>query len=366
MDPPDPSHSPRTRTPKVSVIIPNFNGKKWLRDCVRALLQSKYPLSAWELIIVDNGSTDGAVDEVETELLRNSGLVYRVLKNNHNTGWSPANNQGFRVSTGQILVSLSNDVQTDACWLRELVNAFESDREVGIAQCLCLSLRDRITLDSGLSFFDRFGFSYGYKPVPGGDPVDVSYAEGAAFAMSRTAYEKTGGLDDDYFMQYDDVDLSWRARLSGFKVKLVPRSIVYHARGGTVGATIFKTWPRVLFLVTRNHLTTLYKNLQWRNAVIVIPIVTTVHLVKSAILVGMGQTRRGVAIGAGVLVFYTTIPRLQKKRREIQKSRVIADSAIFDGAHSFRPDLLRNYFSSGRLGVRSFFSQDALRKNVGR
>jgi GT2 family glycosyltransferase len=219
--------------PFVSIIIVNLNGKKWLEKCFKSVLASDYPHDKFEIILVDNGSTDGSVKFVK-DLFRNDTRI-KVLCNERNLGWSPANNQGMKLAKGEILICLSNDMEVDPRWLKEIVNMMRSDSSIGIVPCNSISMWDRKTFDSGMNFLDKYGFAYSYAPQE--KPRQVFFAEGMAFAIRKHVFEEIGGFDDYYFMEYDDMDLSWRARLAGYKVFFCPTSLVYHARGGTVGGT---------------------------------------------------------------------------------------------------------------------------------
>jgi GT2 family glycosyltransferase len=340
--------------PIVTVVIPTYNGKRWLRDCVQSVVDSNYPPELLEIIIVDNGSTDGSIEELLRDLASRARLGIRVIRNSENLGWSPANNQGFQDAHGSILISLSNDVRPDPEWLREIVAIFAENPRVGLVQCLCLSLRDRTTLDSGLAFIDRFGFLYGYQPTPGVRTEDTFYAEGAAFAFTRRVYEDVGELDGDFFMQYDDLDFAWRARLRGFEVRLASRSVVYHARGGTVGGGMFEAWPRMIQLVTRNHLVSLYKNLDSPNLIIALPTAASIHLLKGFAFLVMGQRSRALAVLRGVAGFILEVDRARPKRRMIQGNRVVSDSIVLLSGHRFSPKLLIRFMQSQRTGDRPF------------
>lgn len=341
--------------PLISIVIPSFNGRKWLQDCINSILRSDYPLHRIELIIVDNGSSDGSVESLQLPDSRAQiAPSFVVIRNQTNLGWSPANNQGFRRARGTVLVSVSNDVRPDPRWLQEIVRALPVDDHLRIVQCNCRSLADPTVLDSGLAFVDRFGFIYGYMPGPSPEPQDTFYAEGAAFALTRSTFEAIGGFDDSYFMQYDDVDLCWRARLRGAAVQFLPRSVALHARGGTVGGSMFNTWPMMLTLSTRNHLTTLFKNLGARNLATALPIAISFHLLKAVALGIMGEPGRARAVAAGVVEFVGGLDAAKLKRRSIQSSREVSDSELAPIVHRFSPGCLVKYLRYQQAAVRPF------------
>lgn len=346
------------------MVVPNFNGSRWLKECLESVEATQYPSNRLEIVVVDNGSTDDGLQQVDSLIHDGGPFPIRIIRNHSNLGWSPANNQGFESSKADVLISLSNDVRVDPLWVQELVEAFTSDSLVGVLQCHVRSLYNHEVLDAGLSFVDRFGFSYGYQPNTAPSPSRVFYAEGAAFALSRRAFERLSGLDGDYFMQYDDIDFSWRAQLLGFKVKFVPRALVYHARGGTVGSNMFETWPLILFLVTRNHLTTLYKTLGTRRLAYVLPTVTVFHIAKALLLVSYGEPRRGLAVIRGVVAFVSSLKHNRLKRMKIQRERTLSDREVFLIEHGFRPDLLLGYLRAQKSDTRPFLPITELSSNI--
>ena len=163
----------------------------------------------------------------------------------------------MKVARGKIIVCLSNDTEVDSQWLKEIVKVMESDSSIGIIQPIFISMWDKKTLDSGMNFLDRYGFAYSYSPQE--KTCEVFFALGTAFAIRNHVFKEIGGFDDYYFMEYDDMDLSWRARLAGYKVFFCPASIVYHAGGGTVGRTYFERNIRNIVQYVRNHFVTLIK-----------------------------------------------------------------------------------------------------------
>ncbi|NJE55733.1 glycosyltransferase, partial [Thermococcus sp. 21S9] len=124
--------------------------------CIPSVLQSDYPRDKMEIILVDNGSTDGSADFARS-LLQKEQINFKIIENNENKGWSPANNQGARVATGEILLFLSNDMEVDKNWIKEIVKIFSLDPKAGVVQCNSISMWDRKTLDSGMNYLDRFG-----------------------------------------------------------------------------------------------------------------------------------------------------------------------------------------------------------------
>lgn len=334
--------------PFVSIIIVNLNGKKWLEKCFKSVLASCYPPDKFEIILVDNGSIDGSVEFIKGIFVDDPRI--RFLSNERNLGWSPANNEGIRLARGEILVCLSNDMEVDPQWLRQIVCAVRTSPKVGVVQCNSLSIWDRTTYDSAMNYLDRLGYAYGYAPRRD-EPVEVFFAEGMAFAATRKVIEEVGMLDDYYFMEYDDMDFSWRARLAGYSVLFVPSAKVYHARGATVGRTYFERLPNVTLYV-RNHIATLIKNYELWNALRIVPIVTSMELAKIVYFFAKGEQRTAVATFKGLMQVLFDLEIILRKRRDVQLVRKVSDSEIMEIMHSFSLRPLFSFIGSQAKGKR--------------
>ncbi len=141
--------------PMVSIVILNFNGKKFLNQCLDSVLQSDY--RNFEVILVDNASTDGSIELVQKNFHQHSNL--RIVTNGTNLGFAEGNNIGARAATGKYVVFLNNDTEVDPEWLQELLIVVESDKTVGAAQSkLLLLARARAkTIDSAGDFVNCYG-----------------------------------------------------------------------------------------------------------------------------------------------------------------------------------------------------------------
>jgi len=336
--------------PKVSIIIVNLNGKRWLEKCMPSVLNSNYPRDRIEVILVDNGSTDGSV-EFAKELLKKEQVKFKIIQNRKNRGWSPANNQGAEVAGGKILLFLSNDMEVDKNWIREIIKIFKLDPKAGVVQCNSISMWDRKTLDSAMNYLDRYGFAYGYFPQE--NPWKVFFAEGMAFAIRKNVFDTVSGLDEYYFMEYDDMDLCWRVRLAGHEVYFSPKSIVYHARGGTVGGTYFKRQTRNTVQYVRNHYVTLIKNYELKNLIPALFIVTNIQIGKITYFLIKRDFRLAKATFIGIFQVLRDLKLILKKRKKVQKNiRKISDKKVMTYMHPFLPSLLYKYIILQKKGKR--------------
>ncbi len=236
----------------LSVIIPNWNGSKWLGTCLDALRQQTF--QNFETIVVDNGSTDGS-----RELLARDYQQVRVLPLATNRGFAPAVNQGLRAAHGDIVVLLNNDTEADPHWLEEIVAAFRQQPAAGMVACK-LRLFDRRTLLHSAGDICRVDGIPGNRGVweedrGQYDSADgVFGAQGAAAAYRKSMLDEIGLLDEEYESFLEDMDLNWRARLAGYTCAYAPRAIVYHMVSATGSG------PMVSYLVGRNTISVLAKN----------------------------------------------------------------------------------------------------------
>jgi GT2 family glycosyltransferase len=334
--------------PTVSIVTVSVNGIKWLKSLFASILASDYPSNKLEVIYVDNGSTDGSVDFAR-QLFEN-GPSLRIIENGCNMGWSPANNQGIEIARNEIILCISNDMEVDSRWIKEIVRTMGSDKKVGIVQCNSLSLWNRKVPDSGMNYLDKFGFAYSYAPTE--SDAEVFYAEGMAFAIRKEVVREIGVLDEYFFMEYDDMDYSWRARLAGYKVLFSLAAKVYHARGGTVGSTYFQRINNTKWY-TRNHIVTILKNYELTNILKVLPIVLTIESSKILYLMFVKKNQKlANAASKGLLTVLKDFPTIFKKRMTVQKMRKVPDSVIIKSMHAFNPWSLRMFLLLQAKGKR--------------
>ena len=250
----------------MSVIILNFNGKEFLSKCLDSVFNSDY--SNFEVVLVDNASTDGSIRLVQEGFHEHRNL--RVIHNNRNLGFAEGNNVGAKAAKGEYVVFLNIDTEVDPEWLKELVMLMESDETIGAAQSKLL-LFDHKTIDSAGDFINFYGEGW----MRGGGEEDkgqynridqIFSARGAAMIVQKQILKQVGYFDPTFFMICEDIDLSWRIRLNGYKVMFVPQSIVYHA-----GSGIRKAYQRSVqsyYYNNRNILIVLIKNYDLKNLMI--------------------------------------------------------------------------------------------------
>lgn len=242
----------RMTHPGVSIIIVNWNGKDYLDDCLFSVFKQTYP--KYNVILVDNGSTDGSV-----EFAKGKYPYVNIIELDKNYGFAKANNIGteeaLKDENVRYIALLNNDTKVDRNWLSELVKVAESDKSVGICASKILIMDNPSIIDStGYTFsFGRVvDRGHGEKDEGQYDSkLDVVGACGASVLYKREMLAETGLFDEDFFAYYEDAELSWRAYRNGWKARYVPTSIVYHKGGGTSKRS--KEFEREMgFLCARN------------------------------------------------------------------------------------------------------------------
>ncbi len=210
---------------KASVIVLSWNGLEDLPGCLAALDAQEF--ADREILVVDNGSTDGSV-----EYVRDHYPHVRLICNEQNLGFAAGNNRGLRVATGDVLVLLNQDTVVQQGWLQSLVDAFEADPRCGIAGAKALYPDGRIQHAGG--YVDARGAAshYGYREPDAGqfdEPREVDFVTGASLAISRAALDEIGELDEGFRAgYYEDVDWCYRAREAGYKVLYTPKAVLVH------------------------------------------------------------------------------------------------------------------------------------------
>jgi N-acetylglucosaminyl-diphospho-decaprenol L-rhamnosyltransferase len=302
--------------PLISVIVLNYNGRAWLGPCLTALsTQSRAP--EFEIVLADNGSTDGSIDFV-----RERFPMVTVVENGGNLGFAGGNNAGARAARGSLLAFLNNDTVPAPNWLARLHGVYAALAGPALVTSRIVWLDRPDVIDSAGDGYLRAGgaFKHGHgarvETMVGSR--EVFGACGAAFMIDREFFERLGGFDEDFFMVYEDVDLSYRARLAGARCFFASDAIVRHAGSATLG-------PRSaagVFYGQRNLEWTWIKNTPRGLLLRTLPahaIAGIVHYVVKG---------RGTAAIGGKLSALLGLPRVLAERRALQSARTVDTAAI--------------------------------------
>jgi len=215
----------------VSVVIPNWNGEKYLANCIDSLLSQTLKS---EIVIVENNSTDNS-----KEILNKYSQI-TVLEQQKNLGVAGGFTAGFSYvleNNCDYAVLFNNDAVADKNWLKNLVETAESNKEIGIVTCKFLRI-DKKHIDSTGDFYTKYGLPYsrGRNEVDNNqydDKTEIFAGSGGASLYRSSMLRQIGLFDNDFFAYYEDVDISFRAQLAGWKVKYQPNAVAYHIVSAT-------------------------------------------------------------------------------------------------------------------------------------
>lgn len=313
----------------IFVVIPNWDGADLLADCLRSL--EKQTLNH-RIIVVDNGSVDESIGIIEKDFKE---VV--LLKNSKNLGFAGGVNTGIRYALknqATAIALFNNDAIADEDWLKNLHETLMNEREAGIVTCKIL-LSDKVQLDSTGDFYSVWGI-----PFPRGrNLIDkkqfdsekyVFGASGGASIYKASMLRDIGIFDERFFAYYEDVDISFRAQLAGWKVIYEPKAIAYHELSATSNKlgdfTRYHSIKNFLILYTKNMPAQLY----WKY----LPVFLYQFLrttVRSII------NRKMTIWLKAVITFLKYLPSILKDRRNIQKLRKVDINYIEDILYKSKP-----------------------------
>ena len=268
-----------------SVVIPNYNGSKYLKNCLLSL--QKCEDEDFEVIVVDNGSTDGS-DVLPDSL----NLNVRLLKLNENTGFAHAVNVGIREAKGEYVILLNNDTEVTGGFVSNLTGALKNNRNAFSASAMMVDMNNREVLDGAGDYYCALGWAFAYgkgKRITECDKGRTIFSAcGGACIYDKSKLEITGLFDEQHFAYLEDVDLGYRARIAGFDNIYEPKAVVYHAGSGFSGSRYneFK-----IKLSSRNSIYLILKNMPLLQLIINLPFLLVGYLIKTLffILKGFGK-----------------------------------------------------------------------------
>ncbi len=270
------------RMSKVSVIIPNYNGKKYLRDCLDAMECQSF--RDFEVLLIDNGSDDGSGD-----LIRKEYPWVRLISLRENTGFCGAVNQGIRNSASPFVILLNNDTVADKNFIKELLKAIEDKPQAFSCQAKLLKMKEQDKMDDGGNYYCALGWAFAQgKGRPERDysrEKKIFAACGGAAIYRREILDRTGLFDEEHFAYLEDIDIGYRGRLLGYENWYCPDAKVFHVGSGTTGSryNLFK-----VRYSSRNNVYLLYKNMPFLQILWNSPLLITGFAVKAAFFAARG------------------------------------------------------------------------------
>ena len=242
---------------KASVIIPNLNGAGWLRDSIESVWAQTE--QDFELIVIDNGSTDESLDIARSYCGRDR---YTLIENAGNTGFSHAVNQGIAIAKGEYMALFNNDAFAEPDWLAELIKTADADPKIFAVSSLMLRYYEPKLADDAGDYVTILGFACkrgdGLKASRYTKPCRVFSACGGAALYRKSILDEIGVFDELFFAYYEDVDLSWRANNFGYRNVYCPTARCRHICGATTGAVRYNPFKSIQS--GRNSILLPYKN----------------------------------------------------------------------------------------------------------
>lgn len=252
---------------KVCIIVLTYNSKNNLHDCFFSLSKISYPQELWTVLVMDNRSTDGTVEQIKQDY-----PWVKVIVNDQNYGFAKGNNLGMQWALENdfdYIYLLNDDTEVDPDFLTKAVEQAEANEQVGSVGSRLMLWNDKELINSIGNAIHYLGFGYcnGYKEKF--DPQkhykkQITYASGAGVLLKKQVLEKVGLLDENFFMYHEDLDLAWRISLAGYKNILAKDSIVYHKYS-------FSKSIQKYYYMERNRFLVLLYNLKFASLVLIFP-----------------------------------------------------------------------------------------------
>lgn len=333
----------------VSIVIPHLRGKEILFRCLSALRASSSgrstELFSQEIVVVDNASSDGSVTAAQSaypEII--------VLRAEENLGFAGACNLGIRRTRGEFIVLLNDDAEVTPGWFSPLFVCLREDERVAACQPKLLSLQQPEQFDyAGASggLLDIFGYPFTRGRIFQSTEKDVGqyddareifWASGACMMLRRSALDTVGLLDEDFFAHMEEIDLCWRLHLAGYRVRVVPSSVVRHQSG----STLREHSPQKIYLNHRNSLVMLLKNYSWLSIAWIFPLRLILEVVAVFTYVAWSDMRGAWAVLRAFVDFVLRFPSTLRKRRDVQSLRQRSDMEVMPVF--YRRSIVIDYF----------------------
>jgi N-acetylglucosaminyl-diphospho-decaprenol L-rhamnosyltransferase len=302
-----------------SVIVLNYNGREWLERCLDAVAAQR-SAPPFETIVVDNGSTDGSAGLVHA---RYPGVV--LIETGRNVGFAAGNNAGARAARGTWLAFLNNDTEAAPDWLERMHAAAAAHPHCALVTSRIVFMDAPQTLDSAGDGYLRAGGGFkrghGMPAIEFEQSQEVFGACGAAFLIRRSVFDELEGFDESFFAVYEDVDLSYRARLRGHGCWYAADAVVRHAGSATLGVRS----PMAVFHGQRNLEWTWIRNTPWPAILTSAPAHVAYSLAGLAHYAWSGLAGPAVR---GKIAALQGLPAALRARRRIQAERRISDRQL--------------------------------------
>lgn len=308
--------------PFISVVIVNWNGRKYLNDCLTSL--SKVTYKNREVLFIDNASTDDSVVFVKEKFPK-----IKIIINDRNLGFAQGQEVAFKQAKGDAVLLLSMDTIVEKNLIDELVTSLYAKKDIGCVQPKILLYPQTSLIDSIGSFFLMNGDLYHYGREKShtlsqyNKPMEIFSAKGACMLIKKEVLKKVGLFDKDYFAYFEETDLCMRIWLAGYKIMYVPNTAIYHTGGGSSKqmASSF-----ILFHSYKNGISTYIKNLSFKYLVRVLPVMISLYQITFLAYFIQGNFSSALAVQKAIGWNIIHLKKLLTKRKKIQDTiRAVSD-----------------------------------------
>lgn len=310
------------KKPEVSVIILNWNQHPYTVDCVNSVLKQE---GDFEVIVVDNGSTDESVEIFKKEFGKNERV--KIIEAGKNLGYAGGNNLAVKHAKGEFIVILNNDTTVEKDWLKELLEPMKRDSNIGAISSLEIRNGKRVDLDLYKNYDLRMNvpFQYGVKvkkekPLKDVELIDTNGVRGCSFIYRKELANPP--FDDDYFIYGEDTKLSFILKIQGHTLKLATKSVVNHFHNVTQ-KTNKEFRKRAIYLNERNMLLNALTFFGTVTTLKAIPVILAYVLVSNI----MNPLKIPYKLKA-YLYLLGNIPKIIRKRMEIARIKKVGDDEI--------------------------------------
>jgi len=308
------------------VVIPNYNGFLDLKVCLKSVLETNYP--NFEVIVVDNGSTDGSVGYIKAMF-----PSVNVVRHETNRGSAAAYNAGIKHAKGEYVAILNNDMEVERSWLQDLVAMMIEHDELGAVDGKYMNFFSRKIFDSVAAagrFMDRYGniLTRGLGERDEGRYDEIAPVWVALALFRKDIFEEVGMFDPTFFFGYDEVDLCWRILMKGYEILFTPSVKIYHKSSQTVTGHRSKLRAGIYFHIKKNRIQMLLKNYSLGSLVKVAPVVLLEYLGYILHWLVKGNYQYFSEIIGAILWSLANFPDIWKKHLKVQRMRTISDEKL--------------------------------------
>jgi len=300
------------KAPLISIIIVNYNGEKWIKKCLNSLEKQSY--TNYEVIIVDNNSQDNSVKIIEEKYKLEN---FKLIKNKNNSGFAKGNNIGIKKAKGEFILLLNNDTWVKENFLKEMYYYYR-DNDLDVISCLQKDYEEK-DIDYAQAFqLDLIGFPTRIENYQ--NQNKIFFLSGACILFKKELYIHSGGLSEDFFMYFEEIDWFWRLNKMGCKFGVCTKTEYHHAVSVGTGKNILNK-KRFLWR-NQNQLMTLLRNEPIIILLFIFPLYLIQGIIESIFLLLLGKIQISLSFYKGIIFNikrYKEIKRYRKKYRNYIK-----------------------------------------------